>query len=352
MNVIPPLTITDAILTSSSVIETAPTAYNGATNYAVATQVSVAGTAGELLCYQSLAGTNLGNTPATSPTWWKYIGLTYQVYSGATTYALGDMVIDATNHIVYESLSAGNVGQALTNTLKWLNVCRTNRWALFNTLKNTATIVPSPLTMTLTPSSRIDAIAMTGLVATQATIVMTDNEATVYSSVVDLNTRLVSGWYGYFFNPFRNKTAMALFDLPPISSAIITITIENSRGSVECRSCSIGRFQNIGEVQYSAESDVLNFSTVTRDFAGSTASIVQRRNVQKTIQNIMVDKSKVNAIRALRDDLAATPAVWVGLDDNSSDYFESLLILGFYKRFSINCQYPEVATISLELEEV
>ena len=64
--------------------------------------------------------------------------------------------------------------------------------------------------------------------------------------------------------------------------------------------------------------------------------MVQRRNVPKTIQQIMVAKSRINKIRILRDALAGTPAVWSALTDSADDYFDAFLIIGFYKKFSIN----------------
>lgn len=354
MNVIPPLDITDAMLTSSTVVETAPAAYNPATTYALDATVSVAGSAGLLTVYKSLQNGNTGNTPASSPAWWTNIGTTYQVYSGATTYADGDRVIDATNHLVYESLVNSNTGNALTDTSKWLEVGPTNKWAMFDFLRNTATVQPSSMTVVITPGERVDAIALLGLVANSVTITVTSSGSTVYTYTEDLDTREVFDWYDYFFQPFSTQPSLALFDLPPYTNAVITITLTATSGNVECGACVLGLYEYIGEVQYEAESDVLNFSTVTRNFDGTTntSQMVQRLNVPKTIQNIFADKSRVNRIRALRDSLNATPAVWAGLDDSDDGYFEALLILGFYKRFSINLRHPQHAVISLELEEI
>jgi len=72
-----------------------------------------------------------------------------------------------------------------------------------------------------------------------------------------------------------------------------------------------------------------------------------------TTNPIYADKSSVNRIRAVRDALNGKPAVWSGLDDNTEDgYFEMLLILGFYKKFSINAAHHEQAEVQLELEEI
>ncbi|OWW18406.1 hypothetical protein AYR66_07465 [Noviherbaspirillum denitrificans] len=339
------------MLTSSTVVETAPAAYNAATTYALDATASVAGSAGLLTIYKSLQGGNTGNTPASSPSWWTVIGTTYQTYSGGATYALGDRVIDATAHLVYESLAAGNTGNALTNTTKWLEIGPTNKWAMFDVLRNTATSVPGSLTVVITPGRRVDSIALLGVVANSATITVTNGGSTVYTITKDLNKREVLDWYDYFFRAFATQPSLALFDLPPYTGAVITVTLTATSGNVQCGACVLGSYEYIGDVQYSAESDVLNFSTVTRNFDGSS-ELVPRRNVPKTVQQIWLEKSRVNRVRDLRDALNATPAVWAGLDDSSDDYFEALLILGIYKRFSINLRHPQHAVISLELEEI
>lgn len=352
MNVVPPLAITDARFTSSTVVETAPAAYAGGTTYAIGDTVSVAGAAGLLTVYSSLQDGNIGHSPASSSTWWSNIGDTYGVYAGGTTYALADRVIDATNHLIYESLAGSNTGNALTDTTKWLLIGPTNKWALFDLLRNSATVVPLSMGFSITPGVRIDSITLAGLVGNFAAVSVTVDAVEVYYHNENLNTRRVNGWYEYFFIPFSTKESFSLFDLPPYANGIISVGITATSGNVECAACVVGSFVYIGDIQYSAVSDVLNFSSVTRDFAGGTATMIQRRNVPKTIQELMVAKSLVNRVRDLRDSLNASPAVWAGIDDNDSDYFESILIIGFYKQFSINIAHPEHAVISLELEEI
>lgn len=305
MNVIPPLEVNDARLTSSTIAE-----------------------------------------PDTGETAWS---------GSSVSYAVGDQVIRTTTHRIYECTSAHTSAASPVpenNPTQWLEIGPTNRWAMFDTLRNTATIKASTVTVVITPGQRVDSLALLGVVADTVTVSMTSGATLVYSHTESLIYREVFDWYDYFFNPFLTKPSVALFDLPPYTGGVITVTLTVATGNVECGACVIGAAEFIGDVQYEAESDVLNFSTVTRDFAGGVATIVQRRNVPKTIQSIVVDKVRVNRVRKLRDDLAATPAVWAGLGNSSDGYFEAMLILGFYKRFSINLRHPEHAVISLELEEI
>ncbi len=352
MKVIPPLAITDAMLTSTSAVETAPSAYAGGTTYALGSKVGVAGAAGLITIYQSLQNANTGHTPASSPTWWVSIGTTYQVYSGGATYALADRVIDNVVHLVYESLIGSNTGNVLSDGTKWKVIGPTNPWAMFDTLRNTATTVPAgTLSVTVTPGTRIDSLALLGLAATSATITVTVSGTTVYTNTINLNLRFVANWYDYFFAPFRTQASVVLFDVPPYTNGVITISLTNVGDNVACGACVMGMQVDIGDVQYEAESDVLNFSQVDRTTDG-VATFNPSRNVPKTVSSIWLDKQYVDAVRALRDSLNGSTAVWSGLDDDTQEYFEALLILGFYRRFTINLKFPDKAIISLELEEV
>jgi len=60
MIVLPPLAITDARLTSTTVPEVAPAAYAGGTTYALNATASVAGAAGLLTVYRSLQADVVG----------------------------------------------------------------------------------------------------------------------------------------------------------------------------------------------------------------------------------------------------------------------------------------------------
>jgi hypothetical protein len=351
MVVIPPLTITDAILVSSTVVEVAPALYGAGTTYALDATVSIAGSAGLMTVYKSLQNSNTGHTPASSPTWWISIGTTYQAYDSGVTYALGDMVNDNTNHLIYESLAAGNLNNALSNEAKWLLVGPTNKWAMFDTKRSSATVAPSSMTVIITPGERIDSLALMGMVANAAVISISVSGSVIYTQTIDLNAREVVDWYGYFFKKFSTRPSVTLFDLPPVTDGVITVTLTATSGNVALGALVVGSQVYIGDVQWEAEDDIINFSSVTRDAFGNR-SMIQRPNIPKTIQSIWIDKSRVNTVRDLRRDLDQTPAVWSGIIDNTNDYFESLLILGFYKRFTINKKSHTHAMISLELEEI
>lgn len=349
MRVIPPLAITPSILTSSGATEPmAPATWGAGTTYGNGALVLV--TADHMI-YQSLHAANTGNTPNVSPLDWDPVGFIEAAYNSGTTYGAADTA--SYLHRIYQSLQASNIGHTpLTSPTWWTDVGATNTWRMFDILRNTQTVNASPLVVVLTPGVRVDSIALLGLTADAVQISMTSSPfGTVYDQTVSLVTRIIANWYDYFFLPFYSKLATAKFDLPPYSNGIITITITRASGNVGCGSLVLGTSVYLGKARYNAQNDTLNFSTVDRDAFGNSI-LVPRRNVPKTIQQTEATSASVNLLRAVRDILNAVPAVWSGLDDSGAEYFEALLILGFYRKFSIDLSYPRNAMINIELEEV
>lgn len=355
MRVIPPLPITETRFTSSTVAEPyAPTAYAGGTPYAFDDIVSVAA---DFTIYKSLAAGNTGHTPSTSPTWWEVVGPTETAYNGATTnYALGATV--SANHRVYESLVLQTVSNPLpvwpaTTTAFWMDVGPTNKWAMFDVLRNTRTIAPTSLTVVVTPGRRVDSFAVMGMRNVNTLhITAVSGASTIYDYTATLSTRTLTDWYSYFFGAFNTKTSEVHFDIPPDSSCVITLVLTATSGNVECGAFVLGSSVYIGATQYNAVSDYVNYSTVTRDFAGKVNLMTQRPGAPKTNQQVMIDKTRAQFIRDTIMALDATPAVWSGIDDDTSGYFAPLLILGFATNAPINIGYPDKAMLTLELTEI
>lgn len=303
MKVVPPLTITDAILTSSTASE-----------------------------------------PSAGETAW----------SSATAYNLLDRVILAATHRVYECIQAHTNKNPATDPAAdqyWLDAGPTNKWAMFDLLRNTGTVGASPLTVVLTPGTRVDSIGVFGLVADRITITVDSGATEVYRYELDLRTRETLTWYDYFFDEFDIKQAVARFDLPPLTAGVITVEIERDSGNVVCGGVIVGRNVDLGRTIHGAQNDADNFSKIVRDDDG-VATLTPKRSVPKNNVTTRIKKAAVNKALKVRVDLNAVPAMWSGLDDASSGYFEPLLILGVYKGFTITMDQPEDALIALELEEI
>lgn len=355
MNVITPIKITDTILISSTVPETVAATYSGVATYglgALAGLLSVYGSA--QIVYRSLQAGNVGHAQ-NDPLWWEVAGTVYPVYASGSSCPLLGTVTDLANHDLYISLVAANTGNPLFDTTKWRLISKTNRWAMFDRLRNTTTMVPRSLTFVIAPGIRTDALALMGLDNVDTiTVTGTSSGSSVYSHTENLNTREVLDFGDYFFEPFSTRKNSLMLDIPPITNLILTITLSTSLSGedVGIGAAVSGSAEYIGLVQYNAESDELNFSTITREFDGSVSQLTPRASVPKNAHALLVEKQYVNRIRALRKSLGGVAAVYAGLDDSTDDYFDAILIYGVHKRFSINLTHPTHAIINLEVEEL
>jgi hypothetical protein len=273
-------------------------------------------------------------------------------WSAGTTYALGQQVIRTSTHSIYENVLAGaNSGLPENTPTRWLLVGPTNRFAMFDLLRNSQTVAASPLTVKLSAGRRINSLALLGVEAGSATVSMTVGGEVVYSVTRNMSRRTTTTWSAYFYGEFIFKPNLILFDLPLFSNSTVTVTLTSTTGSVKCGACVIGTAVDIGSAEYTAESDALNFSKIDRDTFGN-AVLIPRRSVPKTQQTLFLDKEGVNKVIDVRDKLNAVPAVWSGLDDDQDGYFDALLILGIYKQFTVNLAYPDYAKVTLQLEEI
>lgn len=353
MIVLPPIAISDLNLTSSTISEpNAPADYNAGTTYAKGDFVT---DATYKIVYQSLAASNTGNTPSSSPTWWEMVGYKEVAWASGTTYGASTAaspVYVYYLHRIYESLQGSNTGNSpIAHPEYWEDIGPSLRYAMFDTLRNTATVGASPITAVITPGVRVNAAAVLGVVADSVRLQMTSAGASVYDETASLVSRTAFDWYEYFFKTFSQSNSYLFRDLPPYSNGVITATFTRASGNVEVGALCIGTELDLGITQKSAENDTRNFSTIDFDDFGN-AVLTQRRAVPKTNQTVLADSANLPDILAARVALNAVPAVWAGLTDNTGDYFPSLLILGVYTQFKITPQPPDKAVLTLELQEV
>ncbi len=354
MKTIIPVDITESLITSTTLTKTYPTTvWSSGSTYALNDIVYIAGANLLRTAYKSLQGSNLNHAPATETAWWINIGKVYPLYAAGTTYAANDIVEQASTYLLFKSVVGSNLGNPLTDTTKWVAAGISNYWAMFYTLSNAQSEVGSPFVLTLTPGVRINSLGIVGVEANSIAIDITSSAVNVYSETINLDTREVLDWYDYFFEPFSTLSRIVRFELPPYVNGVLTVTLSSTQGLIKSGTIIIGAALNLGEAQLTAENDALNFSTITRNFEGDINTLTQRRSVPKTNQITFFNKTLLNKIRNAREVLNAVPTIWSGLDDSeTNDYFESFLLCGIYKRFSINADNPDHATASLEIEEI
>lgn len=273
------------------------------------------------------------------------------LWNPATSYVAPTRVYRAETHKIYESVSVTGTVDSMVPELniystvpKWIEVSTTNKYAMFDTLRNVKSYATSSIVVVLNPTQRIDALALLGMENVSQILVTTTYSGTT-NTIINKNNSYVSNGITEYY------PSCITLDIPPYYNVTITITLTGT-GTIKCGNCVIGIYENIGAIQNGITADAINFSTVERDLYGS-ANLIQRRNIPKISATLLADISRTNKISKLREYLNAKPAVWSGLDQSTTDsYYEALLIIGFYKNFTINIDNPIAITINLELEEI
>lgn len=345
MKFLDPIVVTDAQLTSSSVVEAPPAAYNAGTTYALGNTCSTGTVGGVITAWESLQSANTGNTPSSSPTWWVSLGTTYSAYSGAVTYADNDIVLSATTHRHYQSVQASNTGHDPTTDdgTWWVDIGPTNRWACFDQAVGTITSAPEPIIVTLTPAETFNGLTLLDLVATSVQIEI-DSGGPIYDETYTMeDRRLCTGWWDYFFMPLDPQTSLVVADLPPTGE--ITVTI-NASANAAVGTLAVGRIVTIGDTLRAPEIGIKDYSVKATDAYGVTT--VTERGYAKTARyNVLVDGRRVDAVARHLAGVRATPVVWIGDDQYG---YDSLLIYGFYADFGVVIAYPSHSECRLTVE--
>lgn len=274
------------------------------------------------------------------------------LWSAATVYTLGQVVIRSTTHKKYENILAGSdAGVPESTPTRWIEIGSTNRYAMFDTLRNTQSLKSSPVTIVLTPNYRIDSIGLLSVDADNVTITIMNGAETVYSVSRSLSKHESIDWFSYYFAPFTKVPNLVFFDIPPYSTSVITITF-TSVSQIKIGAIVLGTKTDLGKAIHGTTSEELNFSRIERQVTGESI-LLQRRSVPKINIQTAVAPTSLNVIRTARKSLNAVPCVWSGLDDKvENPFFETVLLLGIYKKFEINMNNSTMIDINLEIEEI
>ena len=352
MKIIRPLTITDAIMSSSNVAEAAPAAYAGGTTYAIGNVVSVA-TGQTQAVYTSLQNSNTGHAPASSPTWWEYTSTTYSTWLVGTTYALNDkvIVVGTNSHLIYQSLQASNTGHTPGGTTPdtwWQVIGNTNRWLAFDGSVTSQTLNAENINWTLATTGRNDSVALCNISAYSVTITMTDaTDGVVFNqtSILVMPSAIID-FYSYCFEPIRRQSDFVVTGMPPYGGATLSITLTDVGAMVACGACVVGQSFDCGGTQYGMSLGIQDYSIKQKDTFGNY-TILQRAFNKRAVLSMLVDSGNVDILEALLAQYRATPIVYIA--DGQGAYASSI-IYGYYKDFSVSVDYPTVSVCSIEIE--
>lgn len=343
MKLVRPLTVTDAVLTGSNVYETVPSAYNGGTTYALGAIVSVSGANNSHKVYQSLEAGNTGNAPASSPTKWREKGTVYSAYNGATAYVTGDIVTDTTNHLIYESVD-GSTGAALTDATEWTLLGASNKWGAFDGATGALTTWEGSVQFELTAAGRVDTLCLFNLSASSVNVTYEVDAVEVHNEDYNLTSSDgIDGMWSWFLEPIKRRTDLAIEDLPIDLGPVVTITVTGG-GDVSVGEIVAGQSRTLGSTQYDLSLGITDYSRIDADDFG-VRSIVQRAYVKRMDAAVWVDADETSFVFDLLASLRATPVALIG-----SSSYSATVQYGLLKDWRVRIAYPSHSILDLEFE--
>jgi hypothetical protein len=274
----------------------------------------------------------------------------HAAWSGATTYAAGDRVILTSTHKVYESLQAGNLNKApATETLWWLEVSPTNRWKMLDLSSTTQTVIDASDYYEFTPGQAVNALSLINISGILSVRVrMTDPSfGVVYDQTADLtDVPSEASWYAWFFEPRTEQNQFVVSDLPSYPNAVLRIDLTSS-GTAYVGACAFGNQRSIGMgVQHGVRLGITDYSRKERNAWGDTELVVRAFSKRMSIDT-MIHNSELDNTYSLLTDLRATPCLWI-----ISDTYNSLSLWGFFSDFEITIAYAYYSDVSISLESL
>lgn len=280
----------------------------------------------------SLTSSNISNTAD------------YALYNGATTYALGDIVV-GTDHHEYESLSAGNVGNALSNAAFWLDLGYNRRWRMFDLSNTSQSTNADTIDVTIDVVGRANAVSLLNIVMDTAQIIVTTVDGEIYNETFNLTSDSgVNNWYDYFFEPIIRKGDLIITDLPLNSNPSIRVIGTATGSTVREGTLVIGQSLFLGAVIYGARVGITDYSRKVADDFGNW-TIVERGFAKRATYKVWLDNAKIDAAAAFLATIRAIPCVFKGDGD-----YAALYIFGFVKDWDIEITGPNKSYLAINIE--
>ena len=270
----------------------------------------------------------------------------HATWSAATTYALADRVI--LDHLIYESVQAGNLNKApATEPDWWSEVSATNRWKCFDLSSTTQTLIDAADYYEITTAQAINALALVNIsgVLTVRVRLTDPSFGVVYDQTADLTSvPPEASWYSWFFDTRTEETQFVVDDIPSYPNAVLRVDLTSS-GAAYIGAFVFGTQRSIGlGVHSGAKLTLQDYSRKERNDWGDTV-LVQRAYSKRVGFTMMLANAELDNTYSLLADIRSTPCLWIG-----ASLYGSLTVFGFYASFDIGITYADYSDCSIDIE--
>jgi hypothetical protein len=271
----------------------------------------------------------------------------YGNYAAGTTYALGNRVIVPATHDVWESLANANLGNTpATSPTWWVRVGPTNRMSMFDTSVSSQTTRSGGIDVTVAPGETVDTLALLNVNAATIRVRMTDpTDGVVYDQTTNMIAPISdSSWYMWFFEPIARKDFL-LATLPPYGSAAVRVEL-NDTATAACGVMALGLARKIGEGTLAgARTSIEDYSGKEKDTWGQYQLIERGYSNKASISTIILNNN-VDPVSKMLKTRRAKPTLCI-----ASDQYSNLVLFGLIS-FDITIQYAVHSMCNLEIEDL
>lgn len=244
-------------------------------------------------------------------------------WNAATNYSIGDKVTRSTTNRVYTSKAAGvDAGLPEDTPLRWKDTKPTNKMAAFDNYRSTPIRTNGTLTQTVKPGIMTD-MAFYGLEGDVLTVVCKNAASgTVYDTFTFSLGTYTTGeleWEFWFGNPVQQSQAR-IMGLPPKDAQIeITLTPSLETGWAGIGLWAIGSFGDIGDPEFGFKAKLVDYSYIDIDEAGEV--VIEKGLSAKDLTGTCVTSAdNANAISDMVTNLLGVPCAVVISNLTKYDY--------------------------------
>lgn len=232
------------------------------------------------------------------------------VWAAGTTYA--DAAVVSRNGRNWLSLQAANLGKVPEEEIAWwADNGPSNQMAAFDSSVVTATTRTGGLSFTV-QCGRITAVGLMGLVGQSVTLTVRDG---LGGPVVHTETRAIASsdgtFYGWCFESFLQVREAAFYGLPGTINGCLTVDIAGAgAGACAVGLCVMGKQFEVGQAEYGFGMPLEDRGRHYLDAQDNPVSV--ERGYSKGMSGAVVaERANFNRLMAFLADNIGTPCLWV-----------------------------------------
>lgn len=280
------------------------------------------------------AGLVFSNVPIAEP-----------AYDVKGTYAKDVRVYDPVTYEVFQSLIAGNVGKALTDTNAWSPRGAVNRRAMFDDYNNTQTTMPDEIVVVLSPEMVAQGFYLGNLDVDEVRLSTVDAvDGVVHNEATDLiESNSKSSYFNWMFKRIKRRTYFFTLDLPVYAKGLVTVCLRKVGGTAKCGMCVIGPVDEFGPTLLGLSTEGKDFSSTTFNFDGTSKTTI-RPYAKRMSCDVVVPNDEITYVQDRLFELRQRALVWVG------GPYGATAVFGRYGSFKNVIEYQMQSKMNLTIE--